>query len=122
MPRALAASPRNRLPPPMTTPTSTPSACTSPISRAICVAVVGSMPKGCSPISASPDSLRRTRLYAVFPADTTGDYRRSPRDDTSASALADFETDETRDADVLAELGDGGLNHLADGHFRIANR
>ena len=61
MPRALAASPRKMLPPPMTTATSTPSRCTSTTSCAIWSATGGSMPYERSPMSASPDSLSRTR-------------------------------------------------------------
>src|SRR5438132_2299208 len=62
MPSVLAETPRKMLPPPMTMPTSTPSSMTSRTSWAICCSVLGEMPYFPSPISASPDSLRRMRL------------------------------------------------------------
>src|SRR5688500_10978399 len=63
MPLALAASPRNRLPPPITTAVCTPISWISPTSLAICVVTAGSIPNACSPIKASPESLRSTRRY-----------------------------------------------------------
>src|SRR5438552_513138 len=52
------------LPPPTTTATSTPSLAVWAISLATCVRTSGLMPYPCCPISASPEILRRTRLYA----------------------------------------------------------
>jgi hypothetical protein len=55
------ATPRKMLPPPMTTATSTPSARASAMSEAMRSTTETSMPKCCSPMSASPDALSRTR-------------------------------------------------------------
>src|SRR5215211_650099 len=52
------------LPPPTTIASSRPSLCTSTISRAIRSTVFGSVPYSWSPISASPESFRRTRRNA----------------------------------------------------------
>src|ERR1700745_3895442 len=51
------------LPPPMTMAIWTPVRCTSTISSAIRAMVSGSIPVRRPPMSASPESLRRTRLY-----------------------------------------------------------
>src|SRR5512143_1648064 len=51
------------LPPPITRPTWTPAFTTSAISAAVRFTTPGSMPNPCSPISASPLSLSRMRLY-----------------------------------------------------------
>src|SRR5262245_3485132 len=51
------------LPPPITAPISTPRLATVATSSTIISIVWRLMPKGSSPISASPESLRRTRLY-----------------------------------------------------------
>ena len=61
-PLAEIATPRKRLPPPMTTAISVPARATSAISPAKRVSAVSSMPNGRLPSSASPESLRRTRL------------------------------------------------------------
>ena len=55
------ATPRKMLPPPMTTPTSTPSSRASAMSLAIWSTTDTSMPKRWSPISASPEAFSRTR-------------------------------------------------------------
>src|SRR3712207_6397567 len=52
------------LPPPTTIASSTPSAWISTISRATVSTVFRSIPYSCAPISASPDSFRRTRRNA----------------------------------------------------------
>ena len=49
------------LPPPTTIAISTPSPWTSAISSAIAATTFSSMPKGCEPIRASPESLSRMR-------------------------------------------------------------
>ncbi|CFP63326.1 Uncharacterised protein [Bordetella pertussis] len=54
------------MPPPMTMASSTPSAATSAISSVMRTMVERLMPKASSPISASPESLRRTRLYDLL--------------------------------------------------------
>src|SRR5688572_1523555 len=51
------------LPPPITTPSSTPRRDTWAISATIVSMVWRLMPNGSSPISASPESLSRIRLY-----------------------------------------------------------
>src|SRR5688572_5728943 len=51
------------LPPPITTPISTPRRATCATSATMFSMVCRLMPKGSSPIRASPDSLRRMRLY-----------------------------------------------------------
>src|SRR5687767_5555351 len=63
MPAAPGATPRKMFPPPMTTPSSTPRRATCAISATIASIVCRLMPKGSSPIRASPESLRRMRLY-----------------------------------------------------------
>src|SRR5712692_1375592 len=57
--------PRTMLPAPITSATSAPLWCTSTISRAIDSMRPGSTPYSRSPISASPESLTRTRLKAA---------------------------------------------------------
>src|ERR1700730_16731852 len=107
-----AALPRKILPPPMTMATSTCWSRTLLIWRAMVLTVSWSMPKPCSPIRASPLSLRRTRQYlgasaapvaievALGPAFTGGHVQ--------DRGLAHPEAGEPGDDDVLFEL-DGGL-------------
>src|SRR3954468_19560382 len=64
MPRADSDTPRKMLPPPTTTATSTPRRAVSAISPATWVRTSGLMPYPWLPISASPEILRRMRLYA----------------------------------------------------------
>src|SRR2546423_3469864 len=61
---ALADTPRKILPPPTTTAIWMPSPCACLISSATERATLTSMPKDCSPKSASPDNLSRTRRKA----------------------------------------------------------
>src|SRR3954466_3361939 len=63
MPSAPGASPRKMLPPPITTPISTPRRETCATSETMFRMVCRLMPYGSSPISASPESLRRILLY-----------------------------------------------------------
>src|SRR5438132_7832454 len=63
MPAAPGARPRKMLPPPITTPISTPRRATCATSATIPSMVCRLMPKGSSPIRASPESLRRILLY-----------------------------------------------------------
>src|SRR5512145_1171339 len=63
MPAAPGATPRKMLPPPMTTPISTPRRATCATSATISSIVCRLMPKGSSPMSASPESLSRILLY-----------------------------------------------------------
>src|SRR5881227_1894523 len=63
MPAAPGATPRKMLPPPMTMPISTPRRETWATSVTIASIVCRLIPYGSSPIRASPDSLRRIRLY-----------------------------------------------------------
>src|SRR6266568_3901837 len=66
MPSVAPETPRKMLPPPMVSATSTPISTTSFTSCAMAVSVFGEMPYLPSPMSASPDSLRRMRLYRGF--------------------------------------------------------
>src|ERR1043165_1816081 len=63
MPSAPGARPRKMLPPPITTPISTPRRETCATSETMLRIVCRLMPYGSSPIRASPESLRRMRLY-----------------------------------------------------------
>src|SRR2546421_12026680 len=63
MPAAPGARPRKMLPPPITTPISTPRRATCATSATMPSMVCRLMPKASSPISASPESLSRMRLY-----------------------------------------------------------
>src|SRR5713101_4554480 len=63
MPAVPGDTPRKMLPPPITTPISTPRRDTWAISATIASMVGRLMPKGSSPIRASPESLSRMRLY-----------------------------------------------------------
>src|SRR5581483_9616600 len=63
MPAAPGATPRKMLPPPMTMPISTPRRDTCATSATMFSIVCRLMPNGSSPISASPDSFSRIRLY-----------------------------------------------------------
>src|SRR5882672_5964082 len=63
MPAVPGDTPRKMLPPPITTPISTPRRETCAISATMVSMVWRLMPKGSSPIRASPDSLRRILLY-----------------------------------------------------------
>src|SRR3954467_492377 len=64
MPTDPPATPRKMLPPPITTATCTPMFTTSAISCTMRTMVARLMPNASSPISASPDSLSRMRLWA----------------------------------------------------------
>src|SRR5258707_9758527 len=64
MPRADSDTPRKMLPPPTTTATSTPSRAVSAISPATWPRTSVLIPYPWCPISASPEILRRMRLYA----------------------------------------------------------
>src|SRR5687768_15353768 len=72
MPAAPGATPRKMLPPPITTPSSTPRRDTCASSATIASIVWRLMPKGSSPISASPESLSRMRLYLGVTARLNG--------------------------------------------------
>src|SRR4051794_6559552 len=63
MPAAPGATPRKMFPPPITTPISTPMRATCAISPTIVSIVLRLIPNASSPIRASPESLRRIRLY-----------------------------------------------------------
>src|SRR3546814_15262200 len=63
MPCAPGATLRKIFPPPMTIASSTPSVATSATSSVMRSMVERLIPNASSPISASPESLRRTRLY-----------------------------------------------------------
>src|SRR5918912_2507639 len=103
MPFCVAAvRPRKMLPAPCTTATSTPRSCTPLIWAAIASTRAGSVPYSRSPMSASPDSLRRMRSKA-------GRFTGALRPDREAGEAADD--------DVLArgagELGAQLLDRLA---------
>src|ERR1022692_1617764 len=106
---AAAATPRKILPPPTTKPTCTPVAATAATSAASSLTRAASMPKGAPPASASPESLSRIRLYW-----DTG-IGRPFGAGFDRGDVAHLVADEARNADILAELGDLGLDQLADG-------
>ena len=64
--QAAPETPRKMLPPPIVSATSTPRSTTSFTSWAMAASVGGEMPYFASPMSASPESLRRMRLYRTF--------------------------------------------------------
>src|SRR4051794_5521591 len=66
MPASAASMPRTMLPAPITRATSSPSWCTATISRASASTVPWSTPYDFEPISASPESFRRTRRNGAF--------------------------------------------------------
>src|SRR5581483_7944381 len=66
IPSVAAVTPRKMFPPPMTMTICTPALCTATISSAIPARVSASMPVRRPPISASPESFRRMRLYFGF--------------------------------------------------------
>src|SRR3954470_7929700 len=84
-------------PPPTTTATSTPSACTRSTCSAMALMRSGSAPYSRSPISASPESFRRMRSKAA-----------------EALLLAHLITTEAPDHDVLARLRRGGRAQVLD--------
>src|SRR5438477_8708813 len=94
MPVWLAVTPRQKLPPPTTTATSTRS-----LAALICSAmlrtVVGSMPKAAGPIRASPLTFSRMRLYGAF-----------------ADLLPKFVTSEAAHTDIFACRRDGFFHEL----------
>src|SRR3954447_16365543 len=67
MPAAAPWRPRYTFPPPTTIATSTPRSATPCTALAIAAMRAGSAPYSRSPISASPDSFRRTRPNAACP-------------------------------------------------------
>src|ERR1044072_7203894 len=105
MPAAAPFRPREMLPAPTTIAISTPRARTAATWAATARTRSGSVPYSSSPMSASPDSLSRTRLNAGF--------RASP----ATGLLADREAGEAAHHDVLAglagELGAQLLDRLA---------
>src|SRR5438270_7479263 len=80
MPSVAAVTPRKMLPPPMTIAICTPAFCTATISSAMFASVWGSMPVRRPPMSASPESLRRIRLYLGPSAIGRGVYTIAPAD------------------------------------------
>jgi len=64
MPTEPPATPRKMFPPPITTATCTPMFTTSATSSTMRTMVARLMPKASSPISASPDSFNKMRLWA----------------------------------------------------------
>src|SRR3954466_10131810 len=89
------------LPPPMTRPTDAPKRVTPTTSSQRRVIVSKSNPNPLSPASASPDSLIRTRGYLSA-------VKRFSR-------LADLESREATDLNVLAGLRGHLLHEIADG-------
>src|SRR5712691_7663704 len=99
MPRVLADRPRKMLPPPSTTPTWMPSACTSLTSSASPARISSAMPCPASPASSSPDSLSRMRCGLAL----------------NASLCAQAEAHEAAHDHVLAGPGRDLLDELVDG-------
>src|SRR3954452_13270108 len=116
MPRWLAARPRMMLPPPATMPSWMPRSCTSRTSSAMAETTFSSMPKGWLPISASPESLSRTRLKAGWFI-SSADLRRYLGREVARpllDALAELEAREAAHLDVLADLRHLGGDEVAD--------
>src|SRR3954447_9328052 len=94
------------LPAPRTTATSTPCSRMRAIWPAMAFSVCGSVPKSRSPMSASPDSLSRTRLKAAISGSARGPgVGRPPGSRVGPLLRADREAREALDDDVLAGLG-----------------
>src|SRR5215218_5375496 len=103
MPAAAPFKPRYTFPPPTTIATSTPRLATAWTALAIAAMRAGSAPYSRSPMSASPDSLRRTRRNAGCPFCDSG------------LLLAHLEAREAPDDDVLAGRGGDLRPQLFDG-------
>src|SRR5882672_1068475 len=93
IPAAPGATPRKILPPPITTAISSPSAATWPISPTMRSMVARLIPKGSSPMRASPLSLSRMRLYLAVAVISLGRLAVS----LLFNSLADYVQHETRD-------------------------
>src|SRR5581483_2846762 len=119
--RAAAATPRKKFPPPTTRPICTPPRATSATSSARLRTRSESTPNEPCPASASPLIFRRMRLYF-------GMLRRSLRLWSGLLGrfldyghVANLETHEARNRDILAQLGDLRLNEIGDGGGVLAN-
>src|SRR5260221_71007 len=99
-------------PPPMTMAISTPSCWISLTSLAIWAVTAGSIPYCFSPMRASPDSLRRTRLYV-------GSDSEGIRTGIIPGLFPDLEPREAAHGDVLTGLCRSLRNELRDRHARF---
>src|SRR5690606_18475685 len=108
MPASAPAIPRQMLPPPTTTATSTPASRTSTISPAMYWVKAPSMPEPVSPAKASPESLSRRRRYTVIgrPSPTTAAGGRGT--DGAPGSPADEQLG------VADDLGPAARHHLGD--------
>src|ERR1700733_9623253 len=121
---AAAETPRKKLPPPTTSPICTPVRATSAISCDKLFTRSGSMPKALPPAKTSPLSLRTMRWYfgmerGLWRLGLGGGLLGSLFDE---SRFPHFKSDEARDRNVLAQLGDGGFDQIADGGGVLANK
>src|SRR5688572_1055744 len=130
------------LPPPITTPISTPRRATCATSATMSSMVCRLMPNGSSPIRASPDSLRRMRLYLGVTTrlkdgfsmdllgflDTLADYqeriamhlRLLGREHFFNGLLVVLDERLTEQRDLPQELVDRALDHPARNLFGLA--
>src|SRR5687768_8934358 len=103
------------LPPPITRPTPAPISPTALISLARRLMISKSNVCPLSPASASPESLRRMRLY--FSGFLSLEYTGKGPD--TCSRLAELVPDEATDHDVLADLRRRLLHEVADALLRL---
>src|SRR3989338_6573313 len=125
MPCSMPERPRHRLPPPITTATSTPSSLTAFTLEATTSACSGLMPRPSGPASASPPSLSNMRRYfavgmltpgsacffSLFLSRPGAQKNRAtvpcqPPGPILLRAFAQFPAGETADNHVLADGGD----------------
>src|SRR3990172_8072048 len=110
MPVSATVAPRQKLPPPTTTATSTPCSVARAICQAMLSMVEASIPNGRSPIRASPLSFTSARRYR--PGTGVPPSRR---------LAAQFETDEPAHANILACLGYRVPDEVPDGPGCVAD-
>src|ERR1044071_1653832 len=143
MPSAPGARPRKMLPPPITTPISTPRRETCATSETMLRIVCRLMPYGSSPIRASPESLSRIRLYlgvtarrhdGVFLVNLRRFLDALTNDEEGVSVdlallrrehflhrlLVVLDERLAEQRDLAEELVHGSLHHLAGDLFRLA--
>src|SRR3954452_4016387 len=129
MPDMAPVRPRQKLPPPTTTHTSTSISRTAMISFAVVSRVAASRPWPDSPASASPDGLKTIRFHR---GNSTDDIRRSADLDLSeaddrrrADHLRDrllvvFGIRLVEESDILVETVEAALDDLRQRRFRLA--
>src|ERR1700680_2231391 len=114
MPSVAAVTPRKMLPPPMTMAICTPAFCTATISSAMLASVSASMPVRRPPMSASPESLSRMRLYLRFSAIAERKFIPSRPADRGPRTAALFHVRHDFTGEVVAALFDSLAEFVAD--------